>query len=302
MNLNYQYIENEYASTAKQIYELETIVKKGGPDKSEYNKLREIAISLKDMSLEEELELYEIFKPILTIDSIIGHTFLKPYGYAGDYELIDKIYQKRVSADPFLAKWDHYYHDANSATAVRNRKSYFIKQINRCINTRKTSRILNLGSGPCRDVYEYYSSNEGEKIFIDCLDMDKNALDHGAKVCADFIDNITFINKNAFRYKADNKYNLIWSAGLFDYFSDKLFIRLTNRMYQMLHKGGELIIGNFSDKNPGREEMEVFGKWYLHHRSEKTLINLAIKAGIERHNITISSEYTGVNLFLHIKK
>ncbi len=287
---------------SEQIIELESIVNRGGPEKNEYNKLRNIAINLKNISLNEELQLYDIFKPVLNGNSVIGHTFLKPHGYAGDYELIDKIYLKEVSNDPFLEKWDHYYHDADSSTAVRNRKDYFIKQIEMVVSRSINPRILNLGSGPCRDVNEFYTRNRSDNVYIDCLDMDSTAIEYGSGVCDNFASNIRFINKNAFLYKPEYKYNLIWSAGLFDYFSDKLFVRLTNRMYKILEDDGELVIGNFSTSNPGREEMEVFGQWYLHHRNEEKLINLAIKAGINKKNISVNKENTGVNLFLHLKK
>ena len=73
-------------------------------------------------------------------------------------------------------------------------------------------------------------------------------------------------------------------------------------MYVYLEEDGELVIGNFSTGNPGRNEMEVYGNWYLNHRNEKTLIELAQKAMISREKISVNSEQTGVNLFLHLRK
>jgi len=46
--------------------------------------------------------------------------------------------------------------------------------------------------------------------------------------------------------------------------------------------------------------MELF-EWNLHHRSQNTLKEIAIKSNIEERNIQIKKEETGVNLFLHIK-
>ena len=63
-----------------------------------------------------------------------------------------------------------------------------------------------------------------------------------------------------------------------------------------------MAIGNFSDDNPSRGVMEIFGQWYLHHRSKDTLRELAVKAGIPETKIEVYSEETGVNLFLHLKK
>ncbi|WP_299878654.1 class I SAM-dependent methyltransferase [uncultured Cocleimonas sp.] len=289
----------------KYISELECIVKKGGPEKNDYEKLKTIASNLKNITLVEEAKLYKIFKPILDLNSIIGHTFMKPHGYAGDYELIDKIHLKLVSDDPFLQKWDCYYHEADSSTAVRNRKDYFIEQINKKRDLNKPTKnthILNLGSGPCRDVNEFFLNNDRSGVFIDCVDMDASAIEYASAVCDNFYQNINFINRNAFRLKPDRQYSLIWSSGLFDYFSDKLFVRLIHRMYEFIEEGGEMVIGNFSTSNPGKNEMEVYGNWYLNHRNEEMLIELAQKAMIDRDKISVNSEATGVNLFLHLRK
>jgi len=284
------------------LYDLNQMVDKGGPDIFDYSKLRKIANGLNNISLEDEGKLYEIFKPVLQEKSIIGHTFLKPRGYAGDYRLIDKIYTKEVSQDPEIKKWDIYFHEADSSTAVRNRKTYFINIMDKLTTLLVRPKVLNLGSGPCRDVLEYFQSSFDNKAYFSCIDMDKDALEYASGLCDNYYENINYINKNVFRFTATEKYNLIWSSGLFDYFSDKLFIRLTNKMYQLLEKDGELVIGNFSIGNPGRVEMEVYGKWFLNHRSEEQLVNLALKAGIPGDCICVQKEQTGVNLFLHLSK
>ena len=61
-----------------------------------------------------------------------------------------------------------------------------------------------------------------------------------------------------------------------------------------------MIIGNFSTENPSRNMMELFGDWYLEHRSHSHLVDLALQAGIDRENIYVGEEAEGVNLFLHI--
>ena len=63
-----------------------------------------------------------------------------------------------------------------------------------------------------------------------------------------------------------------------------------------------MVIGNFSIQNPTKKYMELFGKWFLYHRHEKELIDLALQAGINRQNIDIFSEQLNVNLFLRIVK
>jgi hypothetical protein len=45
-----------------------------------------------------------------------------------------------------------------------------------------------------------------------------------------------------------------------------------------------------------------FGGWKIHHRTEDSLLRFAMKAGVDQSKITIETDQTGVNLFLHIEK
>jgi len=262
------------------LHTVEEIMEKGGPEPSDYDYLLEVTSLLinENISLSDSNKLFEIIKPILNEDCIVGFCYLKPHGYTGDFEIIDKMYQKWKSPNSNkYHNWDTFFHSLHSVRAVRK-------------------------SGPCTDLYEFFVQNPNTNAHIDCLDMDAKAIEYASGVCDNYIDSITFINRNAFRYNPDKEYDLIWSAGLFDYFTDKLFIRLLSNMYKLLAKGGKLVIGNFSDYNPSRGAMEIFGQWYLHHRSEKELIELARKGGVPRDKIEVFSEETGVNLFLHLEK
>ncbi len=278
------------------------ILQRGGPEVSEYKFLKEVPEDISTIPLEDQFNLYEMISPILSTNSMIGFTFQKPHGYAGDFELIDRIYSKWESKDDNLNKWDHFYHDMEGAKAVRNRKSYFSKLINRIEQKHEQALVLNLGSGPCVDLFEFLQTKREHSVRFECLDMDDAAIEYGSTICDNYIDEIKFIKQNALKFDPGYQYDCIWSAGLFDYFNDKLFIRLLRRIYSLVKVGGELVIGNFSTNNPSRAAMELFGKWFLYHRSEETLIDLAQKAGIPRDLIQVSQEEEGVNLFLHLIK
>lgn len=300
--LNFTGIVLMEVAVAEYLEVADKIIKRGGPEVSEYEYIKNIPSEMLEIPLEEQLKVYELLSPLLVTDSMLGFTFRKPHGYAGDFELIDRIYRKRESQNKNLYKWDRFYHDLEAAEAVRNRKKYFKDLANNIEARYGSAKVLNLGSGPCFDLYEYLRSKAKHSLSFDCLDMDKTAIEYGEVVCDNYVDHITFINKNALTFNPDYKYELIWSAGLFDYFNDKIFVRLLRRVYALLKSGGELVIGNFSTYNPSRSVMELYGQWYLHHRSEETLIELAIEAGVPRDLIEVSQEDVGVNLFLHLRK
>lgn len=278
------------------------IISRGGPEPTEYEFLKKIPIEMVSISLAEQKLIYELILPLLTVNSMLGFTFQKPHGYSGDFELIDRIYTQWKSKDKELYKWDLFYHELEGAKAVRNRIKYFTDLVASTEIKNKNSLILNLGSGPCRDLFECLKEKKEHTLSFECLDMDQKSIDYASVVCNEFMDSIIFINKNALTFDPGYKYNLIWSAGLFDYFNDKIFIRLLRRVYALLQVEGELVIGNFSMGNPSQAVMELYGQWYLHHRSEKQLVYLALEAGIPRALINVSMEEVGVNLFLHVRK
>lgn len=284
---------------------LETIMKNGGPELHEYDYLLEISdhFTTQKLTIEEAAQLHEIIEPMLNLDCVVGFCYLKPHGYTGDFEIIDKMYQHWVSPkSPKFHKWDNFFHSLHSVRAVRNRKDYLVKQLTKLETKIEKPRVLDLASGPCTDLYEFFKLNPQSKIQVDCLDMDEQAINYASVICDNYVEHISFINRNAFRYRPKHKYDLIWSAGLFDYFTDKLFLRLMANMYNNLEDGGMLVVGNFADHNPSRGAMELFGQWYLHHRSEEELFGLAQKIGVPENKINVFSEATKVNLFLHIEK
>ncbi|UCG28217.1 MAG: hypothetical protein JSV24_02330, partial [Bacteroidales bacterium] len=91
------------------------------------------------------------------------------------------------------------------------------------------------------------------------------------------------------------------SGGLFDYFKEKHFIYLVRKYLTFLAENGEMIIGNFSRRNPSRKMMEVLSDWYLNYRTEYDLIRMAIEAGADEDHIKVDHEPLGVNLFLTIR-
>src|SRR5437879_1361037 len=56
--------------------------------------------------------------------SLPGRALAKPYGYAGDFTLIDDIYCQHKSPDPRFRNWDRFCQALPVAQAVRNRARY----------------------------------------------------------------------------------------------------------------------------------------------------------------------------------
>jgi len=275
------------------------LVRQGGPEPQEYQEFTAIVNNLEN----EELEYFrEVIAESLNENTLIGHGYVKPYGYPGDFSIIHNIYQMHVNPDIRYSNWDRFFQDQAGAHAVRNRKSYFLK---RCTEIECSDgvpkKILILGSGPATDVHEYLRDNPDSNLHFDLVDFDQNAIDFAKSQNSEFEDMIDYFRINVLRFKPFQWYDLIWSAGLFDYFKDKHFIYMISKYYKYLNEGGEFIIGNFSNSNPTRRLMEVLSDWYLNHRSKNDLVRMAVEANANEDHVEVDMEELGVNLFLRIK-
>ena len=228
-----------------------------------------------------------------------GRAFIKAYGYPGDFEIIDKIYTNHISTDNRFKKWDEYFQLQKAPVAVRNRKGYFIKFLENIDKEKRPKKILNLASGPCRDIKEFYEKNPNSKLTFECVELDKRAIKYAKDLLGRFEKNVTFYNQNVFRFRSTKAYDVIWSAGLFDYFEDKTFKKILSKFLISSPKA-KIVIGNFSNENPTTPYMEVIGEWYLHYRSPDGLRDIAIGAGANPNSVSIESEPEKVNLFLKI--
>jgi extracellular factor (EF) 3-hydroxypalmitic acid methyl ester biosynthesis protein len=278
---------------------LDTLVKNGGPALSQYNELTAIINNLENSQLES---FRNAIQEALTVNTLIGHGYIKPFGYPGDFSIIHNIYRVYINPDKRFSKWDEFFQNQAGAHAVRNRKDYFLK---RCAEVEKQDckekRILILGSGPATDVNDYMKKNPESTIKFDLVDFDQNAIDFAKKQNSEFARSIDYYKINVLRFKPFQWYNLIWSAGLFDYFKDKHFVYMISKYYKYMANDGEFIIGNFSNSNPTRRLMEVLSDWYLVHRSKHDLIRLALEAEANEAMVEVDMEALGVNLFLRIR-
>src|SRR5690242_14848673 len=76
-------------------------------------------------------------------------------------------------------------------------------------------------------------------------------------------------------------YHLVWVAGLFDYFNDRLFKLMLGRLLNCVAAGGELVIGNYSVTTPRSNLCWLrFVDWKLHYRTGDELADLALGLGI----------------------
>jgi diguanylate cyclase (GGDEF)-like protein/PAS domain S-box-containing protein len=295
--------------TIPEVEYLKRLADNGGPTEDQYEELAQFHKSLnmkRKQGIMSNSDVLSIWKALpdafYTTDTMQGHVILKPYGYAGDFVIIERIYDGWLSPRSHLVNWDRFFHNLAAARAVLNRKKYFIDMLHSLQTKNTKCDVLNIGCGPSQDIVEFLSEAKSQ-IFFECVDYDKNAIEYSYKKVKEkgFLNNVEFYRDNALKFRPSKQYDLIWSAGLFDYLDEKTFKMLLISQLAFIKTGGELVVGNFSLNNPSRDSMEC-GNWFLYHRTPEELIKIALECGIPRKNITVKSEPLGVNLFLHISQ
>ena len=89
------------------------------------------------------------------------------------------------------------------------------------------------------------------------------------------------------------KFDFVYAAGLYDYLSHKVAVKLTQRCLQMLKPGGVLLFANFAPGHLDDGYMETFMNWALLLRSEADMWNI-INASVDRNTVE-ASVYFGAN-------
>ena len=122
---------------------LESLVEAGGPLPTQYAEANQWAndlyarVDAGEINADSIDELRQIFSPAHSSITMHGMAHLKPHGYHGDYEIIDRHYTQAVCQNPQFRQWDLLWHWGAAAQAVRNRPNYLRDVIARHISNDK---------------------------------------------------------------------------------------------------------------------------------------------------------------------
>lgn len=275
---------------------LRRIVEQGGPNPDEYEYLRSLFGTFpKAESIPDFLE------GIFQVSSLQGFVANQPYGYHGDFAIIDAIYSRSVSACPKVEKWDAFFQALPACEAVRNRRQFLVSWLERNCSDVDTNQILSVASGPCREVQDFFQRNPDKDTYFTCLDQDANAIAFASALLYPWREKIRFVKSNVFSNFPESGFEIIYSSGLFDYLNDRQARLLLKKLWKKLNPKGRMVIGNFSPTNPSRAYME-FGDWNLIHRTRDELISLVREALPEATDINCDAEPLGINLFVEFGK
>lgn len=219
-------------------------------------------------------------------------------------EIIYTYHRRRNSnrADHF---WQNFLFNAVS---IRNRlilvKKEILARIRIVAQRKQVIRLLSIGSGSARPIFEAISTLNGKQaIEIMLVDIDAIAIQFSQGLARELnLNHTQWQCGNFFRleqYCKDFHPDVVEMVGLLDYLNDKQVVALLRKIFSVLAPEGYLITGNI---NPNIEAPFVTKgiHWPMIYRTPEHLAALLVEAGFA--NIEIAQEPLKIHTVAIVQK
>jgi extracellular factor (EF) 3-hydroxypalmitic acid methyl ester biosynthesis protein len=257
--------------------------------------------------------------PKLMCAPLWRQAYNKPQGYPGDYMVMEHIYAASARGDTHFARAAHML-GVHIGQFVVKRKDLVREAIVASIARHDgagATRIVSLGAGPAREVFELARADIGAAHPVDfvLVDQDGDAL----KFAGSAISGALRERGCAQQFRVEPRQvsvlrllreidptqlvaeaEMIYSAGLFDYFADRTCRVLTRRLYDALRPGGLLLLGNMKAGTDMVWPLELIADWSLNYRTAESI--LAWADGLEGAEISLRTEATGYDYILSVRR
>jgi extracellular factor (EF) 3-hydroxypalmitic acid methyl ester biosynthesis protein len=188
----------------------------------------------------------------------------------------------------------------------------------RVCRANRPARVFNVACGPAQEIQRFLAENRlSDQIRLTMLDFNEETLRYVGNILDDIKHNqgratpIEYVKRSVHHILkesgrtvepgARNQYDVIYCAGLFDYLSNQVCLRLMNIMYEWLAPGGLLVATNVEPSNPLRNGMEHLLDWHLIYRTA-TQMRALFPTRANPDACCVRTDSTGVNVFLEVRK
>ncbi len=205
----------------------------------------------------------------------------KPRGYSGDAVTLDILYgvsgamsrpSRQLSRIP-LAVHCYTANLSDASRAVRYRRERLAQEIDQAAARRSNARVLSVACGHLREADLSYRFRQGHVGLLVGLDQDSVSLaEVQQRIGGPGVQTIQASVKQILQQRVRlTDFDLVYSAGLFDYLPDKAARALAAWMWDALRPGGRLLLTNFRRGHRDAGYMRCFMDWKLLYRSEQEL-------------------------------
>jgi len=241
--------------------------------------------------------------------NILLHIWYEPRGYAGDGDLLTKLYRMLDTPDqdnhgepvnPWVfSRWDAYIASRPEVLAIQSRKEYTGNMAQFCADLGMTS-WLDVGCGT-GEFTKQVVMEQGDRIDRVCgIDSDSMSIEIARRRMASKTELVDYQEMNVLTQLPQGEYDALYCTGLFDYLDDDLFIKTAKRFLTL--KPRCIMIGNIRQTPDTKSFMDCLG-WEIFDRSRFDLVALAQQA-LPGVCCEVDTDRTGLQHFLrmHVDK
>jgi len=245
--------------------------------------------------------------------------YTKPLGYPGDYVVMNYMYHGVAAGDTQFGKVAHQL-AVQIGRFVVKRKDLVRQAIGEVAARSSGARscvVASLGCGPAREIAEYLQLEPrgSAPMHFVLVDQDSEALRFAGRWLGEVASarggisgaQVELRHLSVLRLLREvdpasllPQADMIYSAGLFDYFSDRTCHVLTRRLYEALRPGGLLLLGNMKAGTDMLWPLELIADWSLHYRSAESVLSWA--DGLPGAEISLRTEATGYDYLVSVRK
>jgi extracellular factor (EF) 3-hydroxypalmitic acid methyl ester biosynthesis protein len=254
--------------------------------------------------------------PLILRAPFVYRTFIKPLGYAGDYEMVNQLLSDpRQGSSTYIQLINATFLQTAVAQAHRNRIDILVGYLKKAVvmaeQEGRVIRILNIGCGPAIELQRLIGLDfDLSRLQFTLVDFSRETLDytrtqieaaqarHKRKIGVEYVqESVHDLLKRAVRSRvgeAETDYDFIYCAGLFDYLSDKVCSRLIRYFLSRANSVARILVTNVHSNNPERHGMEHLLEWHLIYRNEAQMLSIMTET---ESAVNIYTDPTGVNVF-----
>ena len=232
--------------------------------------------------------------PLTLPAPIWKRAYEKPLGYPGDYVLMTYMYEEaRRGTTTFSRVLHQLGREERLAATVPRRKELLVELIARVVRAKaeqgaRAVNLLSIGAGPARELEDYIISDESKiPLVISLVDQDEDALAYACErlrravvkqgrevdIRARYIAFGQLLSRRDLLAELRGQ-DMIYSAGLMDYLSDRVAQNLLALCYDLAAPQSLLAFGNALSAPDVRWVPEFLLDWHMNYRSESDVLRL----------------------------
>ena len=215
-------------------------------------------------------------------------SIIKPFGYPGDYQLVERLFDARpTGSSPLGVLLEAWGLQCGPSRSHRARRPWACARL-AALGSRTPGRplqVLSFACGPERILRDF----TGAECALTLCDFDAAALEYAAKQMVATArqqgraaPELRSVRQSAYRLikdpaearelmaptvAAQDGFDAVLVLGLLDYLDDAAVQRFVGALATVLRPGGELLLSNLHVQNPWRSFMEYAAEWTVAHRT-----------------------------------